>query len=337
VKLAGPKAQAFCQRPPKDVRIALLFGSDGGLVSEAADTLARAWVPDIDPFNLVRLADEDLRRDPARLEDELVARSLLGGDRIVRLRIERETAAGPVLALLKQVESNAFLSEAAFLIEAGDLGKKSDLRAAFEIAGKAAALHFYPDDEASILDLVRERLARAGVAIEPDALALFSADLAGDRRLALAEIEKLELYALDLGRPVGPADIAGIASAEQPMGADDAADAVILGDVVAADRALNRFFDAGGSAISALRTLHFRLVRVTDATASGAASGMRLRPPVFDRDWPQFSRALRDWTPARIRRALARLYETELACKQAGVPAEALVSQLVLRLATRSG
>jgi DNA polymerase-3 subunit delta len=336
VKHAGPKAQAFCDRPPRDVHLALLFGADGGQVSEAADRLVRALAPQLDPFNLVRLSDEDLRRDPARLEDELVARSLLGGDRIVRLRIDREAGAAPLLSTLARIEAGELVPEAALIIEAGDLARKSELRARFEDSPRAAALHFYPDDDAAITELVRSRLGAAGVAIAPEALAAFCAELAGDRRLALSELEKLELFALDLGRPVALSDLAGVAAAEQPQGADDAADAVVLGDVAAADRALARFFDAGGSPISALRTLHFRLVRVADALASGASDGRRLRPPIFgDRDWQAFARALRDWSAPRVRRALARLYDTELSCKQAGAPTEALVTQLILRLAAR--
>ena len=41
-------------------------------------------MPGVDPFNLIKLSDDDLKRDPQALADELVARSLLGGDRLVR-------------------------------------------------------------------------------------------------------------------------------------------------------------------------------------------------------------------------------------------------------------
>src|SRR5690606_11879900 len=162
----------------------------------------------------------------------------------------------------------------------------------FEASTKGTALQLYADDEASVLELVTRRLPAAGVAIEPEALAAFVADLPGDRRLALSEIEKLELYAVGLARPVALEDVTQLASAEQPRGADDAADAAIVGDAAAATLSVNRYLDAGGNPISALRTLHFRMLRVSEAVASGAASGARLRPPIFDREWPAFSRSL---------------------------------------------
>jgi DNA polymerase-3 subunit delta len=84
-----------------------------------------------------------------------------------------------------------------------------------------------------------------------------------------------------------------------------------------------------------MRTLHFRLLRVSDALASGANSGARLRPPIFDREWPAFSRALREWSAPAVHRAFARLYEAEKQCKQAGAPQEAILRQLIHRIALR--
>jgi DNA polymerase-3 subunit delta len=336
MKHAGAKALAFCENPPARPRAVLLFGGDAGMVSAAADQLASHWLPKgHDPLNYVKLTEDDLKRDPLILVDELVARSLMGGDRLVRVRIDRETSAKPIMAAIGEMDSGLLKPEAAFIVEGGDLGRASKLRAAFEDAEKAAALHLYADDEAGIADLLEKRLAAAGVAIEPDALAAFAAELPGDRRLALSETEKLELYALDLGRPINAGDIALLSPAEQPRGADDAADAAILGDHPGAAVAINRFLDAGGSAISAMRTLHFRLLRVLDANAQGAANGSRLRPPIFDKEWPVFARALKDWPADRLKRTFAALHESEKQCKQGQAPVEAIVRRLIDRVAAR--
>ncbi len=336
MKLAGQRALAFCEKPQGKSRIALIFGGDPGLVSTSADLLAEHWSPGIDPFNIVKMSDEDLKRDPQLLADELVARSLLGGDRLVRVRIDKETAARPVIEILGDVEKGILNPEAAWIIEGGDLGKTSKLRGAFEASEAAQALQLFADDESTISDFVTRRLAAAGVVIDPAALANFVAELPGDRRLALSELEKLELYAIGLGRPVTSEDVAQLASAEQPRGADDAADAAILGDTAQATLSINRYLDAGGNPISALRTLHFRMMRVLDAVATNAGTGMRLRPPVFEKEWPAFSRAMRDWRASAIQRTLTRLYEAEKSCKQAGAPSEAIVRSLIHRIATRT-
>ncbi len=336
MKLSGARAVGFCQKPQPHFRVVLIFGGDAGLVSASADQLAKTWLPDPDPFNIVRMSDEDLKKDEARLADELVARSLLGGDRIVRLRMDRETYARYAIETLASIDSGSLNPEARWIIEGGDLGKTSKLRAAFEASSAAMALHLFADDERSVADYLAQRLKDAKIGIEPSALALLSSELPGDRRLAMAEVEKLELFAHDLGRSLTIEDVRLISSAEQARGADDAADAAINGDVVAASIATQRFLDAGGSPISAMRTLHFRMLRLSDAVATDASSGFRLRPPVFERDWPAFQRAMRAWSPQMVQRAFARLYEAEKDCKQAGAPAEAILGTLILRIAKRT-
>jgi DNA polymerase-3 subunit delta len=336
MKHAGAKALAFAEKPPAKPRAALLFGADSGLVASAADQLTDAWLPKgHDPLNYVKLTEDDLKRDHMLLVDELVARSLMGGDRLVRVRIERETSAKSIIEALGEIESGVLVPEAAFIVEAGDLGRTSKLRSAFEDANKAAALHLFADDEAGMAELLQRKLTSAGIAIEPEALAAFAAELPGDRRLANSETEKLELYATGLGRPVSLADIALLSPAEQPRGADDAADAAILGEQAVATQSINRFLDAGGNPISAMRTLHFRLLRVADAIAQGATNGGRLRPPIFDKEWPPFQRAMKDWPADKLNRAVAALYESEKQCKQAQAPAEAIIRRLIDRIASR--
>ncbi|MEZ6029211.1 MAG: DNA polymerase III subunit delta [Hyphomonadaceae bacterium] len=336
MKQTGARALAFCEKPPARPRIALIFGADGGLVSTSADALAANWAPGLDPFNLIRLGDDDIRRDPQMLADELVARSLLGGDRLIRLRVEKEASTKPILELIGDVDQGALTPEAFWIIEGGDLGKSNRLRVGVEASESAIALQLFADDEGAVEDLVTRRLAAAGVAIEAPALAAFASELPGDRRMALSELEKLELYAIGLGRAVALEDIRKLASAEQPRGADDAADAAILGDATQATLSINRYLDAGGNPISALRTLHFRMMRVSDAVSSNAGTGMRLRPPVFERDWPAYSCAMRDWSTGAVHRAFKRLYDAEKTCKQAGAPSDAIVRNLIHQIATRT-
>lgn len=336
MKQAGSRALAFCEKPQGKTKIALIFGADPGLVSTSADTLAYNWLPKPDPFNIIKLHDEDLKRDPQQLADELVARSLLGGERLIRVRIERDASSKHVIEILGDIDQGVLKPEAFLIVEAGELNRTNRLRTAFEASESAVALQLYADDESTVAEFVTKRLAAAGVAIEPPALAAFVTDLPGDRRLALSELEKLELYAVGLGRAVTTADISLLASAEQPRGADDAADAAILGDAPGATLSINRYLDAGGNPISALRTLHFRMLRVSDAVASGASTGMRLRPPVFENEWPRFSRALREWNASAVHRTFTRLYEAEKTCKQAGAPQEAIVKTLIHRIATRT-
>ena len=91
-----PEVDRFLGHPPPDIRACLLHGRDRGGVRERADGLARRIVPNIDdPFDVSLLTETDLEQDAGRLMDELAALSMMGGRRLVRLKLTGDKA-GPL-------------------------------------------------------------------------------------------------------------------------------------------------------------------------------------------------------------------------------------------------
>ena len=90
-----PDIERFLSRPDASVRAALIYGRDLGVVRERGHQLAARIVanPD-DPFDVAQLTDGDLDSDGGRLEGELAAQSLMGGRRLVRLKLGSDKA-GP--------------------------------------------------------------------------------------------------------------------------------------------------------------------------------------------------------------------------------------------------
>ena len=80
-----PDVERFLKEPTPDIRAVVIYGKDRGVVRDRANMLAKRVVerPD-DPFDTAMLTDGDLDADPAKLEDELSAMSLMGGRRLVR-------------------------------------------------------------------------------------------------------------------------------------------------------------------------------------------------------------------------------------------------------------
>ena len=90
-----PDIDRFLKQPDAGVRACVIYGRDRGVVRERAEQLARKVVPDLDdPFGVALLTDGDIEADPAKLEGELAALSMMGGRRLVRLRLHSEKA-GP--------------------------------------------------------------------------------------------------------------------------------------------------------------------------------------------------------------------------------------------------
>ena len=151
--------ERFLAAPGADIRAALIYGRDRGVVRERANALAKKATanPD-DPFDAALLTDSDIDGDPARLEGELSAISMMGGRRLVRLRIFGEKAATDKAAAesLKAHLEGSFNAEAFFLIEAGALGRDSALRGAAEKAkAGAVAVPCYEDDTGDIARMTR--------------------------------------------------------------------------------------------------------------------------------------------------------------------------------------
>jgi DNA polymerase III subunit delta len=207
-----PEIERFMKDPPADVRVVLIHGRDRGVVRERAQGLAvKATADPDDPFNAALLTDSDLESDPARLEGELAALSMIGGRRLIRLRLSTEKSSiDKILAeAVKAHAEGEFNPEALFLIEAGALGRDSALRKAAEAAKTGAvAIPCYEDEVGDVARMVREGLARDKVGLTTEALDMVVARLPHERGVARQEIERLALYLGPCsGVTAGPAEL----------------------------------------------------------------------------------------------------------------------------------
>ena len=335
MKLAPPRVGAFLAKPDAAMRAALVYGPDAGLVRERADRIATAICPDLrDAFRVADLTAAALLADPARLNDEAAALSLVGGRRVVRVR-EAGDAAG---ALFERFLADPPPGDSMVVVEGGELATRSSLRRAFESATIAVAIPCYADGRREIEELVREVLGARRVAIDSDAMGYLVGHLGGDRLASRRELEKLALFAGDGGR-VGLADATQSVGDSAAMTIDDIVYAAAEGDAAALERALMRAFLEGEAPVGVLRALmrHFQrlhLVQSRIAAGAGDEDALRsLRPPLFFKLQDRFKRQLRVWSQARATQALTVLTQAEIKAKTTGLPAEAICRDALMRIA----
>ena len=191
VALKGRDIDAFLARPDAGRPIILLYGPDAGLVRERADALLASAVDDPnDPFSLVRLDGDELAAEPSRLVDEAMTVPLFGGRRAIRVRAGSRSFAGGIDTL-----ADMPLKDCRIVIEAGELRPESPLRKACERAKTAVAIACYPDTERDLAKLIDDELRVSNLRIAPDARAVLTALLGGDRQASRNELRKLALYA----------------------------------------------------------------------------------------------------------------------------------------------
>jgi DNA polymerase-3 subunit delta len=339
-----PDVDRFLKGPPPEVRAAVIWGRDRGGVRERADALAGvvAPVPD-DPFNVALLTEADLDKDGARLEEELSALSLMGGRRLVRLRLTEGKAAADRSAAeaLKAHADGTMNPDAFFLIEAGALERGSALRKAAEAAKGAVSIPVYEDETGDVARLVREALAADRVGLTAEALDLFVSRLPKERGVARAEIERLVLY---LGPGSGvqatPVDLDAYLGVEPEASLADAAADAFGGRVAQAQASLRRARAEGESGPAAVRALGQHLARLRRAlalTANGAGAQEAAKAAgVFWKSEREFLRQMRAWRLPDLDALQPEVLDADRACKTAGSPDGLIAERLALAIAARA-
>lgn len=339
MKIKPREIDRLLSAPPGHVQVFVIFGPDTGLVRERGEALARNLVPDLDdPFTVSRLSEEDLKSDPAALADAMAALSLTGGDRLVRVRLSGDSPAAA--AWLKDFEADATPAEARLVIEAGDLKKGSKLRKLAEDGKKSAALACYADSGGDILALAHQLLAEEQLTLAPEAAAYFGPLIEGNRQLARAEIEKLILYKGTFEQRGAPdvitrEDIAEVCAAGGDAALDQVVDPALLGDPVSADRGYARALGSGLSPVGVLRALQRKIDQIDVAAQAGNDPGALARAgvPRFGPPADLFRQQSRLWTGRRLEHARKLAFDAERAVKRSGAPVDAIVGELLIRIA----
>jgi DNA polymerase-3 subunit delta len=334
MKVSPRDIERFLKQPPPELRAALFFGPDEGLVRERAQRLAGTVIDDLDdPFRVVEMSGSAVNADPARLADEANALSLTGGRRLVRLRGAGEGVTEALQTLLEGPNCEALI-----IIEAGGLAPRSGLRRLLERAATGAAVGCYPDEGRDLIGLIEDGLRGYGLNTDRDVVAYLAANLGGDRMITRSELEKLALYAADAGT-VTLDDAVALVGDSASLGLDDTALATADGDHAAVDRAVARLLREGVAPIAILRAVarHFlRLQLAAGLVAAGKSPRdaiAALKPPVFFKHAPRLTAQLRWWPHTGLATALNHLLDAELRCKTTGAPDAAIVSRTLLAIA----
>ncbi len=335
MKIDPRNADNFCRAPASDCAGVLLYGENQGLVEERARALAEAILgPDSDD-QPVEITTARLRETPSLIADEMQARALLGGRKLLRVRdVNAKMLDGIAQSLTEAVPDDGFL-----VITVGSLGPREKLRKLFEGHPRGAAVPCYVDDSRSMERFITDYLRRAGVGIEPGARGYLAGQLGNDRQVARRELEKLALYVMDNQSDVTLEDAVAVIDEGESLQLNDAAFAAFGGDFDRLEATLGRLLQAKTQPITVLNavTRHGHRLHLTRAGMAGGRSAEQaakaLRPPLFFKDKSAFLRQAQRWPAAGLARALEILRQAEADCKTTGFPAEAICRRALTQIA----
>lgn len=338
-----PEIDRYLARPDL-ARAVLIHGRDRGVVRERAEQLCRVLVPDLDdPFAVAMLTDGDLDSDPARLEGELSALSMIGGPRLVRLRLHGDRAATD-RAVAESVAAHLegrLNPDAALVIEAGALGRDSALRKLAEKAPEARVIPCYEDEAGDVARMTREALRADNVGLTAEALEIFVGRLPKERGVARQEIERLALYiGPGSGATLGPAELEAFLGVEPDASLSEAAVDAFGARTASVRAGLVRAFaegEAGPAAVRAASQHLGRLRRVVTLARSGADLKEAAKSAgVFWKQEREFLRQARAWSLSELDIVQGDLLEADRACKRAGSPDALIAERALLSVAARA-
>ncbi|WP_158913044.1 DNA polymerase III subunit delta [Caulobacter sp. S45] len=337
--------ERFLSHPTAGVRAAVIWGRDRGGVHERADLLAsKVCDRPNDPFDAALLTEADVDSDGARLADELSAISMLGGRRMVRLRLtgEKPTVDRATAEALTAHAEGRYNPDAFMIVEAGALERSSALRKAAEGAkAGAVSIPVYEDETGDVARFVREALAADKVGMTPEALELFVSRLPKERGVARQEIERLILYiGPGSGTTASAADLVPYLGVEPEASLSDAAADAFGGRAALAHAALRRARAEGEGGPAAVRAIGNHLNRLRKAqilTNAGAGAQEAAKSVgVFWKQEREFLRQMKSWRMDDLDALQGDVLDADRACKSAGSPDHLIVERLALSIAGRA-
>ncbi len=344
MKLTTREIDGFLKNRPS-VPVVLIYGPDQGLVRERAQILLRFVVPDLaDPFNVAILSGGQITDDPARLNDEAQALSLMGGDRVVWVRDASDGIAPAVKSYLSAPNPQALV-----VIEAADLTPKSSLRKLVEGATNAAALPCYVQDAGELARVIGQTIRAADLTIDPDAVDFLAGHIGGDGAQVRGTLDKLLTYmgATGTGQAVtshGHVTYDDAVACTGSMGLaalDGCVDALLSGHTDQAFILLKRLADEEGYPIILLRALlaHGRKLHRTHLRIE---AGERIEDILSGRDAPVFFKRkaafathLKRWPVPKLLRLMDDIWGCESKMKS-GVDPLVVIPQTLLSLSVRA-
>jgi DNA polymerase-3 subunit delta len=335
--LTGAALEAFTRQPDPKILAALVYGPDVGAVRERASAIVRAVAGSLDdPFAVVRMSEDVLGSDPARLADEAASLSLMGGRRVVWV-----TDAGA--AFLKTVSPLLAHPRPGNLIvaEAGALQKRAPLRNLFETTSHAVAIACYADGAREIDALIAGELRAARLMIDDDAREHLAGLLGADRALSRQELVKLVTFAHGKAN-VTLADVEMVCGDAAEHSLDDLVDATFGGELEAVDSAFQTLVEAGTAPDRMLSVAGQHVARLA-AMRSAVDGGRRgedvvksARPQIYFKRQTGMIRQLGAWDLESLRMAGSALGAATLQSRGEASLDEAIALRCLLVLARKA-
>ncbi len=327
MKIPPNKIENFIKKPDNNISGILIYGPDLGLVSLRSEELYKnIKAKNNDIFNAIEFSYKDLKKDPARLNDELRLRSLFGDKKIIKITDIENTITKDLENILKKYSGNNFM-----LWIGEDLSPSSSVRKLFETEKNLACIPCYKDDIVSLKQLISNYFSQNGYKASYEIIDLLAHKFSGNRLIVISELEKLFTYKGE-NKQVTLNDIEESISENIELSLDNLCQEFASLNNQGLDNYLNKAFKENISPITIIRTLinyflklYLVQVKINNGTPEKIAID-NLKPPIFFKNIPIFKNHLTIWNLDKLSEILLSLQKLEASCKNNNVDPELLLN-----------
>ncbi len=309
MKATAKTYAATADRALRKLRVFYFCGADEAGAADAANHVTTR----LGRAEIVEITGQELKRDPARLTDEVRSTSLFGDTRIIRVTMSGDEAIDAIAGLIADTVPGWPV-----LVVATGASDKSRVAKMLADRDDALVAVFYPPDARAVADVVRTSGDALGVQFNAG-LAQTVALAAGlDTRIARSELEKLALY-LDAS-PESPKtataqDLAAIGAVTIEDGMAPLVNAALGGSTDRLKREMARLACGDINPVGLLLAVERRAVQLAQlATRLGPGGNVNAfleqeaqAKRIFFKDKPDLVTQLQKWRGARLERLLTRL------------------------------
>lgn len=327
--------ESFCRSPNPEVKCIVLFGNNEGAIAMLQKQCATAVCGDVnDAFSYTGLEMENISKDFGEVYAEFHAQSLMGGRRVVVVKNADNNLATFLKNMLPETKSENLL-----ILSSTTLNTRSSLITWAKDRTDVIVVGCYEDRDADIASDTEKMLRDKGLVIDIPTLQLLCARLSPDKKVNQGEIDKLEMY-LGERKNITKQDIEAVVSDVAGANVEDLCYFTAGGYVAKATAHFTRLLGEGEDATTLVRQISYHFMKLLDCNVQiekGATIDNALkilRPPLMFYRKDEFVRQLKIWHKNYLLDALSKLYDCERECKTTGMPAEELVSYLIMRLSS---
>ncbi len=325
----------FLKKPDPAIKCVVIYGTNDGLIAEYVKNFTKAICSDInDAFQVSSLVWENISGDNGYLAGEYGAQSLMGGRRVVSVKDVDNNITKPLKAMLDTVKSDTLL-----ILSSSGLNKKSSLVQLADERDDFALIACYEDRDEAIYATAKQMFVDGGYTINNEALQLLCSRLSNDRKSNIGEIEKLITF-MGTRKNITNEDVCKVISDNSASSTDDICYFTAGGQIEKALQAYQKLLNEGNEAVSVVRSLMYHFMKILGCVAlleKGETLDNtinKMSPPIIFFRKNSFKMQVGMWPKERLLSVMELLYKTERDCKTTNMPAEEMVSYLIMQISS---